>query len=563
MENITTNQIPTYIYALGGIEEIGKNMYVIEHDDEIYIIDCGIKFADENILLGVNAIICPFDYLVENKNKIKGLIVTHAHEDHIGGIPYLLKTLSIPKIHAAKLTAGIISKKLKEHKDLLPFHFEHFSDDTKITSKHFKIEFFRVCHSIPDAFGVYVETINGKIVSTGDFRFDFCTQGDESDILKMADLGRREIDVLLCESTNADTPGFSMSEKFIIDELRRLILKAKGRVILSTFASNLGRIEEVIEIAVKAGRKICLCGRSMETNIETSINVGFLNVDNSCFIESRDVDQYKDNEIIILSTGSQGEEMAALSQMANGKHSWITLKPTDTLILSSNPIPGNYAAVENLVNKFYRTGMVIVQNTSMRKIHASGHATKQEHQLMFKLINPQYIVPIHGEFKMLKALRISAVESGINSANVIQVVNGQKIQLLNHVATATEEFIDAGEVYVDGNKINSDSTGVLKYRRVLSQDGIFNVTMLIDRENKRITELPVIATRGSFYAKTSTPLITKIAYSIKENVENAMKRREHIINNNEIRRITENTTEFFIWKNKKKKPLVRTTVFDV
>jgi ribonuclease J len=222
------------------------------------------------------------------------------------------------------------------------------------------------------------------------------------------------------------------------------------------------------------------------------------------------------------------------------------LKPTDTLILSSNPIPGNYAAVEQLVNKFYRTGMTIIQNTPTRKIHASGHATKQEQQLMFKLINPQYIVPIHGEYKMLKALKINAVESGVNPLNIIQVVNGQKIQLLNHVATATEQFIDSGEVYVDGNKINSDSTGVLKYRRVLSQDGIFNITMLINRESKKITELPVIATRGSFYAKTSTPLITKIAYSIKENVENAMNRRDHTINNNEIRRIAENTTEFFV-----------------
>jgi ribonuclease J len=222
------------------------------------------------------------------------------------------------------------------------------------------------------------------------------------------------------------------------------------------------------------------------------------------------------------------------------------LKPSDTLILSSNPIPGNYEAVEQLINKFYRTGMTIIQNTPSYKIHASGHATKQEQQLMFKLINPQYIVPIHGEYKMLKALKNNAVEAGVNAANVIQVVNGQKIQLLNHIATATDQLIDAGEVYVDGNKINSDSTGVLKHRRVLSQDGVFNVTMLIDREAKKITELPVIATRGSFYAKTSTPLITKIAYSVKENVENSMKRKDHIINNNEIRRIVENTTEMFI-----------------
>jgi ribonuclease J len=320
MSNEIKNEITTNIFALGGIEEIGKNMYVIEHDDEIFIVDCGIKFADENTLLGVNAIICPFDYLVTNKHKIKGLIVTHAHEDHIGGIPYLLKTVPIPKVYGAKLTVGIITKKLREHRDLLPHAFQVFDDDYKIQSKHFKIEFFRVCHSIPDSFGVYFETINGKIVSTGDFRFDFSTQGDESDILKIAEIGRRDIDVLLCESTNAETQGFSLSEKYIVDELRRIINKIKGRILISTFASNLGRIEEIIEIGIKAGRKICLCGRSMETNIETSIKVGFLNVDKSLFIETRDVEKYKPEEVLILSTGSQGEEMAALSQIAIGKH---------------------------------------------------------------------------------------------------------------------------------------------------------------------------------------------------------------------------------------------------
>jgi ribonuclease J len=320
MEQQIKNEVSTNIFALGGIEEIGKNMYIIEHNDEIFIIDCGVKFADENTLLGVNAIICPFDYLVTNKDKIKGLIVTHAHEDHIGGIPYLLKTLPIPKIYGAKLTVGIITKKLREHKDLQPYTFQAFDDDFKIQTKHFKVEFFRVCHSIPDSFGIYFETPNGKIVSTGDFRFDFSTQGDESDILKIAEIGRRDIDVLLCESTNAETPGFSVSEKYIVDELRRIINKTKGRIFISTFASNLGRIEEIIEIGIKANRKICLCGRSMETNIETSIKVGFLNVDKECFIETRNVEKYKPEEVMILSTGSQGEEMAALSQIAMGKH---------------------------------------------------------------------------------------------------------------------------------------------------------------------------------------------------------------------------------------------------
>lgn len=557
------NEISTNIFALGGIEEIGKNMYIIEHDDEIFIIDCGVKFADENTLLGVNAIICPFDYLVANATKVKGLIVTHAHEDHIGGIPYLLKTLSIPKIYGAKLTVGIITKKLREHKDLLPHTFQVFDDDYKIQTKHFKIEFFRVCHSIPDSFGIYFETPNGKIVSTGDFRFDFSTQGDESDILKIAEIGRRDIDVLLCESTNAETQGFSISEKYIVDELRRIINKTKGRILISTFASNLGRIEEIIEIGIKAGRKICLCGRSMETNVETSIKVGFLNIDKEHFIETRDVEKYKPEEVMILSTGSQGEEMAALSQIAIGKHPWIILHPSDTVIMSSNPIPGNFNAVEELVNKLSKAGVTIIQNSHKKRIHASGHATQTEQQLMFKLINPQFLVPIHGEFKMLRMLRVNAQLAGINENNFIQVVNGQKVKLINHVASASNEFVDAGEVYVDGNKINSDTTGLLKYRNILSQDGIFSVTMLIDRKSRRILDLPVIFTRGSFYAKNSAPLITKIAYSIKENVESAMQRMSHIINNNEIRKIAENTTEYFIWKNKKKHPLVRTTVFDL
>ena len=554
---------PTYIFALGGIEEIGKNMYVIEHDDEIYVIDCGIKFADANDLLGVDSIICPFDYLVQNKDKIKGLIVTHAHEDHIGGIPYLLKTVSIPKIYAAKLTTGIIKKKLKEHKNLQQYSFETFDDSKIIRSKHFKIEFFRVCHSIPDAFGIFFETPNGKIVSTGDFRFDFSTQGDESDIQKMAELGRRDIDILLCESTNSETQGFSVSEKYIINEIKKIIDNARGRVFLSTFASNLGRIEEIIEIAIKNNRKICLIGRSMITNIETSIDVGFLNVSDDWFIEAREIEKYPDNEILVLCTGSQGEEMAALNQMAMGKHAWITFKPTDTLIMSSNPIPGNYESVEKLLNKLSRKNITIITNKQEQKLHASGHATETEQQLMFKLINPLYLIPIHGEYKMLKSLRKNASNAGINPDNVIQVTNGQKIELLNHSAKATNDFIDIYDVYVDGNNINSDSDGLLKYRRILSQDGVFNITLLIDRKNKKVIDNPVVSTRGCIYAKSHYGLITKISYTIKTNIEELMNKQQSSINNNEIRKICENVAGSFIWRHKKKRPLIRTTIFDV
>lgn len=557
------NTKPTVVFALGGVEEIGKNMYIIQHEDEIFIIDCGIKFADSNDLLGVDSIICPFDYLVKNKDKIKGLIVTHAHEDHIGGIPYLLKTVSIPAIYCAKLTAGIIKKKLKEHKDINSFEFKTINDESVIKTKYFTIDFFRVCHSIPDAFGICFNTPNGNIVSTGDFRFDFSTQGDESDILKMAQIGARGITALLCESTNAETQGFSTSEKYIIAEIKKIIDNAKGRVFVSTFASNLGRIEEIIEIGIKNNRKICLIGRSMVTNIETSIDVGFLNVSKDCFIETREIGEYPDNEILVLCTGSQGEEMAALNQMALGKHAWITFKQTDLLIMSSNPIPGNYESVERLLNKLSRKNITIVTNRQEQKLHASGHATETEQQLMFKLINPLYLIPIHGEYKMLRALKKNAANAGIHPENVIQVINGQKIEILNGVAKATNDFVDIYDVYVDGKNMNSDSDGLLKYRRALSQDGVFNITVLIDRKNKKVVENPVVSTRGCIYAKSHYGLITKISYSIKSNIEELMKSKDVPINNNDIRRICENTASSFIWRHKKKRPLVRTTIFDL
>lgn len=555
--------VPTRIFALGGVEEIGKNMYIVEHDDELVIVDCGVKFADENELPGVSGIIPTFDYLIENQSKIKGLLVTHAHEDHIGGISHLLRAIKIPKIYAAKLTSEIIKKKLHEHKDLTLPNFEIIDDNKTIKTKNFVIDFFRVTHSIPDSFGICISTSNGNIVSTGDYRFDFSTQGDETDLAKIGEIAQRNVDVLLAESTNADTPGFSDSEIYILDEIKRIIKNSIGRVFVATFASNLGRIEEIIDIAIKLGRKIVIIGKSMETNVDTSIKVGFLNVTADAFVETRNISNYKDNEILVLSTGSQGEEMAALNMMAMGKHPWISLKPTDTIIMSSNPIPGNFESVEKLVNKLYRSGIKIIQNTPSCKLHASGHATRSEQQLMIKLINPQYLVPIHGEYKMLRSLKNNAIMAGMHPDNIIQTTNGQILELSNRKLTLTDSFVPSEEVYIDGGKSNHNTKGMLKVRRILNQDGIFSITITIDRINKKLIDLPIISTRGSFYAKNSTPLISKIAYSIKENIEKNMNQTNEPINSNSIRKIVENTTDYFIWKNKKKHPLIRTTIFDI
>ncbi|WEK82989.1 MAG: ribonuclease J [Mycoplasma sp.] len=552
---------PTKWWSLGGVDEIGKNMYVFQQDDEIYIIDCGIKFAD-NEYPGVNGLICPFDSLIENQDKVKALIITHGHEDHIGGVPYLLSQVHIPKIYGPQLALELIKKRAREFPDVKLPELSLIDDNTKIITPRFKFEFYRVCHSIPHAFGVYIETKNAKIIHSGDFKFDFSTNGDEFDILKVAEMGRRNIDVLFCESTNAETPGFAPSEKYVIEELRNLIENCPGRVFVATFASNLQRIEEIIEIGLRNKRKICLYGRSMNDNVRIAMEIGLLNVSKEEFIDSDELSQYQDNEIMIICTGSQGEEMAALNNMANGKNKNITFKPTDTVLLSSSPIPGNFEAVERLVNKLFMAGVNVKTNSKETKLHTSGHATQMEQQLLMKLTNPQYVVPIHGEYKMLRALKQNAVDAGIHPDNVTQVARGQILEIYNHRLIETQNFVEMYDVFVNNNKIDTDSTSTLKYRKALSHDGIFNVTILINTKTRKVASLPTINSKGSFFVKESQPLLSKIAYTIRDKVNNLLA-KSNGINRNAIRKIIQSTSLFYVWSSKKKKPYVFTTIFEI
>ncbi len=556
------NLKPTKFIPLGGVEEIGKNMYVFEQGDELFIVDCGIKFCDQE-LPGVDGIICNFNYIVENAKKIKGLIITHGHEDHIGGIPYLLMTVDIPKIYAGRLPIEMIKKKLKEFHEIknMP-EFVIIDDSSVIKTNEFSIQFYRVCHSIPDAFGIYINTTNAKIVHSGDFKFDFSTKGDEFDILKLSKFGNTDVDLLICESTNAETLGFAPSEKYVIDELSNIISSCPGRIFVSTFSSNLQRIEEVIEIAIRAKRKICLLGRSINSNVNISIDIGFLNISKELIIQARELKDFQDKEILILCTGSQGEEMAALNKIAQGQNPWITLKPTDTIIFSSSPIPGNYESVEQLVNRLYMCGVQIKTNSKETKLHSSGHATQIEHQLLFKLTNPQYLIPIHGEFKMLRALRQSAIDSGIHQDNIFQITNGQVVEIIDHKLYQTSDSVDVEEVYVNNGKIDNNLIGMLNYRRILSEDGIFSVTLLIDTKNMKQVSVPSITTKGSFLVKNSQALVTKISYSIKERIDKILAKSSHI-NITYIRKTVASIVHFFIWSNKRKKPLVRTCIIDV
>ncbi|MDR2568325.1 MAG: ribonuclease J [Mycoplasmataceae bacterium] len=563
MEN--ENKIPTKIFALGGIEEIGKNMYVVEHDNEIWIVDCGIKFVDKNVYLGFGSIIPPFTYLKANQARIQGLLITHAHEDHIGGIPYLLKEVSIPKIYGGKLTRAIVENKLAQFKGLNKYEWGLIDDNTKISSKHFTIDFFRVCHSVPDDFGICFQTINGIICTTADFRFDFLTRGDETDIWKISEIGKRNVDVLLCESTNALQPGFSGSEKYVVDQIKKIFQAAPGRVFLTTFASMMGRIEEILEIAILSGRKVILGGRSMKSNVAAAIKIGTLSVDESCFIEMKDINNYPPEKIFVITTGSQGEENSGLQQMSTSNHPYVKFNQDDTVIFSSHPIPGNFESVEKVVNSLYKMGVHVFIDTPECKIHSSGHATQSEIQLMIRLLMPTYLIPIHGEFKMLAWQKRNGELMGIRKNNVIQISNGQFVQLLNHKAELTKESIEIPDVFVDGNQVSDNATNVLKFRQRLSSDGVVNITLIINRISRKVLEVPVVSIRGAFQSNTSNSLITKIAYSVKETIEQYMNElpQGRTIENGDIRKIAEKTAEYFIWRNKKKKPLIRVTSFDL
>lgn len=534
----------TYIFALGGLGEVGKNSYVIEHNDETLMVDYGIKFASSE-LLGINGIIANTQYFKQNNRKINHLFITHGHEDHIGGLPYIVMEGLVDKIYAPALAAELISRRLSEFKEInkIP-EIIVFDDNSKYNTKYFEIDFFRVCHSIPDCYGLFIKTPNGNLMSAGDYRFDFGKDTDDTNIHKIIEMSNRKVDVFLAESTNSDTPGFSETEDLIIDNIAVLLKNAKGRAFVATFASNLGRIEKVIERAINMNKKICIMGRSMEANIKTSRKLGYLKLSESDFLTTKELASHNDNEIVVILTGSQGEEMAALNLMAENKYSKISLKPSDTIILSSNPIPGNFLSVDNLINKLFKCGVNVIQHTNNYKIHASGHATKQEQQLMVKLINPTYVVPIHGEAKMLKSMQNNCAEIGYKKENIILLTNGLKVELDNNELKRTDFYIDARPVYIDRKNCSLGIYELLETRKKLSEEGIFHVLLAIDKNAKKIAKNPIISTRGCFFAKDSSSLVSKISYALKEEIEKVLKNPE--TNKDMINEVIFKTVKYFI-----------------
>ncbi|MCP4336765.1 MAG: ribonuclease J [Mycoplasma sp.] len=498
----------TRFWSLGGLQEIGKAALIFEHDNEIIIMDSGIKFADFSS--GIQGIIPNYTYLIEKKEKIKALFITHGHEDHIGAIPYLLQEIHVPVIYAPKIGVEYIKARLAERKVKHNTKFIVIEPDMNVSFEHFKVDFWAGQHSIPDAFGIRVKTPNGNFANTGDFRIDYTPIGRETDFNKLEVIGKEGLDVFISDSTNAMRPDHSPTEQGILADIEKFIKEGTKKVFVTAFASNIERAGAIIEMAEKLGKKVCPFGRSMVNGIKIAINAGYIKVKPGTIIDKKQISKFDDNELLILTTGSQGEEMAALSRMARGQHHQVQLQKDDIVIFSSSPIPGNRMKIELLVNQLSKLGVIIKENGVDGRLHTSGHAYKDEHRTIFRKVKAKYFIPFHGEYRMSVAHKQTAVECGIKEENIFLADNGQVFTLDNHKLELTDEVIDVGPIYIDGITASKKTGVVIKEREQLGDSGFVNIIIVINKSKNQIIGRPRIISRGTLFVKAEQELMNEV-----------------------------------------------------
>ena len=498
-----TNEKKLRIIPIGGLHEVGKNCTLVEYGNDMIMIDCGLTFPDEE-MLGVDIVIPDFTYVEENKNKLRGIFVTHGHEDHVGAIPYFLKNVDT-NVYCSKLTKGLLENKFKEH-GLNQNKIKMVNVNNTVKAGSLSAEFIRVSHSIPDACAIAVKSPIGTVIFTGDFKMDFTPiDNDPTDIQRLAELGKKGVLALFADSTNVEREGFSLSEKVVGETFVKIFGQAKSRIIVATFASNLHRVQQIITAAEKYNRKVALSGRSMLNNVRIANELGYLKIKKNTLIDMKAIKKYADDELVILSTGTQGEPLSALTRMANKEHRQITLNETDMVILSSSAIPGNEMAINTTINNLTKIGCKIIYS-SLAKVHASGHACQEEIKLMYQLITPKYLIPAHGEIRQLQKHADIAQDMGQPKENIFICENGDIIEFTKKSA-GVKGKVQAGNVLVDGSGIGDVGNIVLKDRKHLSEDGLMVVSITFDRHTQELLAGPEIVSRGFVYVKENQDII--------------------------------------------------------
>lgn len=544
------------IIPLGGLEQIGMNITAFQYEDSIIVVDCGLSFPD-NDMLGIDLVIPDVTYLKDNIEKVKGFVITHGHEDHIGALPYILRDINVP-VYATKLTMGIIENKLKEHSQVKGNKRKVVKFGQSINLGHFRVEFIKTNHSIVDAAALAIYSPAGTVVHTGDFKVDYTPVfGDAIDLQRFAEIGKKGVLALMCDSTNAERPGFTQSEKTVGRTFDTLFEEHKNtRIFVATFASNVDRVQQIINTAYRFGRKVVVEGRSMVSIIDTATSLGYLNVPENTLIDVDQLKNYPDEQQVIITTGSQGESMAALSRMASNMHKKITIGPQDTVIFSSSPIPGNEKAVTKVINELLRKGADVI----FQDAHVSGHACQEEIKLIYTLVHPKYAIPVHGEYKHLKAHAKILKNLGIPKENTFILSSGDVLELSEEKAEVTGK-VPVGAILVDGLGVGDVGNVVLRDRQHLAEDGILIVVMAMDRYSGQIVSGPDIVSRGFVYVRESDELMDEARDLVAASLQSLSDRG--ITDWGKLKAVTKDVLSDYVWKKTKRRPMILPIIMEV
>lgn len=545
------------VIPLGGLYEIGKNITAIEYGKDIIVIDCGIAFPEDE-LLGIDAVIADFTYLKDNADRIRALVVTHGHEDHIGAIPYLLKEISVP-IYGSRLSNGLIKNKLADH-NIENVEMHDVESGDVITAGCIKVEFISVTHSIAGAFALYISTPAGNIFHTGDFKIDYTPiEGQRIDFSRIAEIGKKGVMLMLADSTNVERSGYTMSERSVGASFEQIFVNALGRIIIATFASNIHRVQQIFNFAVKYNRKVAIVGRSMETVINTAKELDYLSVPSGVIVEIDEINNYNDNEIVIICTGSQGEPMSALTRMAAREHKNVKIKRGDTVVLSASPIPGNEKMVSNVINDLFILGADVIY-ADLMEVHVSGHACQEELKLMHSLIKPKYFMPVHGEYRHLIQHGALAIQLGLDYGNVFILKNGDVLEINKSFAKITSS-VPCGRVLVDGAGVGDVGSVVLKDRKILSQDGLFIIVTTLDTATNELVVEPEFFSRGFVYVKESQELMDEALSCVLSAYEKYRRRGK--VDVGALKTAIRDNVREMLYENTKRRPMIMPIVIEV